>query len=78
MMENQDLQIIQNQINLYFDNELGQEDREHLMQKIGSDPMYSQAYNKERIIRDYIKSHAKRPNVSADLIKSIKDKIKVL
>lgn len=78
MMKNQELQSIQQQINLYFDNALENKDKEHLMNKVGTDPNYTQAYNQERNFRDLIKSHAKRPNVSADLIKSIKDKIRIL
>lgn len=78
MMENQEIQSIHQQINLYFDNELGKQDQEALKHKIDSDPVYNQVYTKELNFRNLIKSHAKRPNVSAHLIQSIKDKIRVL
>ena len=77
-MKNQEIQSIHQQINLYFDNELGQQDQEDLLHKIDSDPLYNQVYTKELNFRNLIKNHAKRPNVSAHLIQSIKDKIRVL
>mgnify|MGYP000338637110 CR=1 FL=1 len=69
---------LRNQINLFFDNALSNEECTSLLDKVNTDDRCSKMFNKEKNFRDYIKNNVKRSCVSPDLIKSIKDSIKVV
>ncbi len=66
---------LKKQINLFFDNELDNENKEQLLNKVDNDPKCQSMFKKERNFRDYIKNNIKRPSVSTDLIQTIKTKL---
>ncbi len=68
-------QDLRKQISMYFDNELCKDDKDQLLQRVDMDPKCSSLFRKERNFREYIKNNIKRPNVSHDLIDSIKNKM---
>ena len=69
---------LQRKINLFFDNELCDHDKEDLLHKVNSDPNCCKIFNKEKNFREFIKNNVKRPEVSSDLIQSIRDRIRVI
>ena len=64
-------------VNLYLDRALPKEAEENLLRDVDDDPRYRTVLDNEKNFREFIKSHVHRSNVSADLIRSIKDKIKI-
>lgn len=68
-------QDVRKQISMYFDNELCSQEKESLLSKVDADPKCCNMFNKEKVFRDYIKNNIKRPSVSSDLIKNIKNKL---
>jgi len=76
-MKHQTSTDLRQQINLFFDNALSPEDSKDLLHKVECDQKCCKLFTKEKNFRDYIKSNVKRSSVSPDLIKSIKDRIKV-
>ena len=78
-MKNQDrFQDLKQRVDLYFDNALSKDDENDLLKRVDDDPRCSKIFNKEKSFRDYIKNNVKRPSVSADFVKSIKDRIKLI
>lgn len=69
---------LKNQISLYFDNALSNEDQQSLLSKVNDDPKCSKMFQKEKTFREYIRNNVKRPSVSPDLIRSIKDSIRIV
>jgi len=67
---------IRNQVNLYFDNELEDSERQELLQKVDTDPKITKIFKQEKTYRDFIKNNVSRPPVSSDLIQLIKDRIR--
>jgi hypothetical protein len=68
---------LRNKINLYFDNELDNDDQKSLMSKVDGDPACSKLFNKEKSFRDFIKNNVKRPTVSPEFIRDLKDRIQI-
>ncbi|MBK8347779.1 MAG: hypothetical protein IPL08_09145 [Saprospiraceae bacterium] len=66
---------LRQQINLFLDNELPQEDTQHLIQVMENDPRSSRIFNKEKDFRDFVKSNVRRPSVTPDFIQNLKDRI---
>ena len=73
-----DIHEIQNQVNLYFDNALGENEKQALLQQVTNDPRCSKIFYKEKNLRTCIKNKVTRPSVSSDLIQMIKDRIRVI
>ena len=69
---------IQNQVNLYFDNALGENEKQELLSRVDNDPRCSKIFNKEKNFREFIKNNVSRPTVSSDFIQSIKDRIRIV
>ncbi|MBT8190546.1 MAG: hypothetical protein HKN67_03360 [Saprospiraceae bacterium] len=69
---------IRNQVNLYFDNALGDNEKKELLSRVDNDPRCSKIFKKEKTFREFIKNNVARPSVSTDLIQSIKDRIRVI
>ena len=69
------LNYFSQQVNLFFDNRLGEESRQNLLDAVQNDSDISKVFETERQYRDFIKTKAKRPCPSEDLIKSIKSKL---
>mgnify|MGYP001355622716 CR=1 FL=1 len=68
---------LRQQINLYLDNELPQEDQQHLIHKMESDPRCNKIFNKEKDFRDFVRNNVRRPSVTPDFIQNIKDRIRM-
>lgn len=66
------------QVDLYFDNALQQDDQQRLLQQVSSDPDANQMFQEAKNFRDFIKNNVKRQKVSPELINSIKERIKVV
>ena len=69
---------IRNQVNLYFDNALGENEKQELLSKVDNDPRCCKIFNKEKHFREFIKNNVTRPSVSSDLIQTIKDRIRII
>ena len=77
-MENQnDLQNIRKQVDMYFDQALSEQEQQSLLDRVNNDPAYHRVFSQEKQIRDHIKQKVHRPGVSPDLIQSIKDNIRM-
>lgn len=72
------IEEIQNRVTLYFDNALGESEKNELMEQVNQDPRCSKIFNKEKNFREFIKNNVQRPSVSSDLIQNIKDKIRFI
>ena len=66
------------QVDLYFDNALQQDDQQRFLQQVSSDPDANQMFQEAKNFRDFIKNNVKRQKVSPELINSIKERIKVV
>ncbi len=76
-MKNQErMDDLRHKVNMYFDNELSQEDKQDVLRRVDDDPRFQRIFNKEKTFRDFIKNNVTRPAVSPDLIQTIKDRIK--
>ncbi len=69
---------IRQRINMYFDNELSQEDKSQLLHQVDEDPRCQKIFHKEKNFRDFIKSNVKQSTVSPDLIQNIRDRIRIV
>ncbi len=69
---------IKQRIGLYFDNELNPQDQDDLLSLVQNDARCCKMFNKEKNFRDFIKNNVKRPSMSPDMIKSIRDRIKIV
>ena len=47
---------IRNQVNLYFDNALGENEKQELLSKVDNDPRCCKIFNKEKHFREFIKN----------------------
>lgn len=70
------LDEIHNRVTLYFDNALGDNERDELLEQVNQDPRCSKIFNKEKNFREFLRKNAYRPEVSSDFIQSIKNKIR--
>lgn len=64
-------------VNMYLDNSLSAEDERNLKTEIEHTPGFSDLLSKERSFKEFIKNKTPRRHVSPDLIKKIKDSIRV-
>ena len=67
---------IRNQVNLFFDNELADTEKQELLQRVETDPKITKIFKQEKTYRDFIKNNVSRPKVSSDFIQTIKDRIR--
>ena len=65
-------------VNLYLDNEMDPDDEKNLMKEMDENPSYKTVMDDEREFRQFIKNKVQRSSVSPDLIKTIKEKIRVV
>lgn len=77
MRERENYQSFRQKLDMYLDNALNQEDEKDFVARINEDPAYNRLYASEKNFREMIKNNIRRPNVSPNLIQSIKDKIRV-
>lgn len=77
MRERENYQSFRQKLDMYLDNALSHEDEKDFVARITEDPAYNRLYASEKNFREMIKNNIKRPNVSPNLIQSIKDRIRV-
>lgn len=70
-----DLNELRKQVGMYFDQALDPQSRDEFLQKVGSDPLYQQAYQHEQSIRDNLKKHIHRPGDPSQLTQAIRNQI---
>lgn len=71
-----DIQNIQKNVSLYFDNALSQEDQDQLLKHVDTDPQCSQIFNQEKSAREFLKSKIRRTTVSDEILDRIKQQFK--
>jgi hypothetical protein len=76
MRDRQPNQDVFNQVNLYLDRAMTQEDEARFKSEIKQNPVVTEALHQEQSFRDLLKNSVHRRTCSPDLIQSIKDKIK--
>jgi hypothetical protein len=77
-MKNEDhLQEIRRQVDMFFDHALSLDDERSLLEQVQQDPAYQRVFSHEKTMRDHLKNHVRRPGVSPDFIQSIKDHIRM-
>lgn len=64
-------------VNLYLDNALSAEEQTALLQEINSNPLSLELLSKEQKFRDFVKTRTERRSASPELIKSIREKIRI-
>lgn len=74
---NDGLNEIKDRISLYFDNALNENDSSEFLNTIQENPVYTQLFNHEKKVREQLKHHVQRSNSNNDLIKRIRDHIKL-
>ncbi|MDX1685814.1 MAG: hypothetical protein R3275_11305 [Saprospiraceae bacterium] len=76
-MKDQQRHSVKQEVGLFLDRNLSQSDQKAVLNKVKSDPSYRATYNREKNVRELLKNSVQRSSVSPDLIKSIKNKIKL-
>ena len=77
MKNQEDLQNIRREVDMFFDHALSTEDEKALLRRVDTDPAYHRVFSKERNMRDNIRRNIHRPGVTPDLIQAIKDNIRM-
>ena len=75
-MTNFDFSELGKKIGSFFDKEMSQDDQNEFLKQISNDPSSQNAFIRERIIREKLKSSLHRPIVSPGLVDRIKNGIK--
>lgn len=77
-MKNEDhLQEIRRQVDMFFDHALSLDDETSLLKRVQQDPTYQQVFSHEKTMREHLRTKVHRPGVSPDFIQSIKDHIRM-
>ncbi len=71
-----DIQNIQKNVSLYFDNALSKEDEEQLLKHVDNNPQCNQIFNQEKSAREFLKSKIRRTPVSQEILNRIKQQFK--
>jgi hypothetical protein len=77
MSNQEDLQSIRRQVDMYFDQALNRHDQDQLLDRVNTDAAYHRVFTQEKAMREHIKQKIHRPGVSPDLIQAIKDNIRM-
>ncbi len=75
-MKNQENASFRKEIGMFFDNQLDQNAQSSFINKVEQDSMLKSTFNREKNVRELLKNSVQRSQVSPDLIRSIKSKIK--
>lgn len=78
MKDFKNLNEVRETINLYFDDALNSQDQMDLLNRIDTDQRCKKIFHQEKNIRTFIKNNVARPAVSPDVIKNIKNHIRVV
>lgn len=63
---------------MYFDQALNKEDERSFLQMVHTNPSFNREFEREKTIREHLRKCVRRPNVPANLIQSIKEKIRIV
>ena len=77
MSDQEDLQNIRREVDMYFDRALSSQDQDQLLDRVNTNPAYHRVFTQEKAMREQIKQKIHRPGVSPDLIQAIKDNIRM-
>lgn len=69
------LQYFSQQVNLYLDDRLNEESKQHLLNVVNQDDECQGVFNREKTFRDFVKNNVKRPCATQQLIDNIKNKL---
>lgn len=69
------LNYFSQQVNLYLDNRLTEESKQHLLNVVDQDDECQNVFNREKTFRDFVKNNVKRTSASPELINTIKNKL---
>ena len=75
-MKNHENASFRKEIGLFFDNQLDSQSQMSFINKVESDAHLKSTFNREKNVRELLRNSVQRPQVSPDLIQSIKSKIK--
>ena len=76
MNNNNDQEELMKQVGMYFDQALDPQSRADFLQKVDTDPVYQQAFQREQNFRDQLKKNIHRPDNSSQLARAIKNQIR--
>ena len=77
MSDQEDLQNIRREVDMYFVRALSRQDQDQLLDRVNTNPTYHRVFTQEKAMREQIKLKIHRPGVSPDLIQAIKDNIRM-
>ncbi|MDX1477591.1 MAG: hypothetical protein R3301_07770 [Saprospiraceae bacterium] len=77
MKNQEDIRNIRREVDMFFDHALSKEDEQQLLARVENDPTYHRVFSQEKYMREHIKRSIHRPGVTPDLIKAIKDNIRM-
>ena len=69
------LKSLRQQANLYLDNELSTEDQKNFINRVENDKKWARIFTKEKEFREYVQTNVKRPSVTIDFIRNLKNRI---
>ena len=75
-MKNQENAAFRKEIGMFFDNRLDMDAQSSFINRVQNDSSLRSTFNREKNVRELLRNSVQRTNVSPDLIKSIKSKIK--
>lgn len=76
-MKNQENTSFRKEIGLFFDNQLDQNAQMSFISKVENNSFMKSTFDREKNVRELLRNSVQRSHVSPDLIKSIKNKIKL-
>ena len=78
MRIDQNYQDLVQKVMMYLDNELSESAERDLLKELRSNPAYMELLDQEQSFRELIKNKLQRRKPSPALVRSIKDKIKIV
>lgn len=76
-MDPLDMNKFRNQIDLYLDNALPNQDLEELLKQLNSSPQAQRILSEEQSFRSFIKNNYKRPSLDQSLVDNIKSHLDI-
>ena len=77
MSKQDDLQNIRREVDMFFDQALNPQETQHLLDRVNSDPVYHRVFNQEKQMRETIRQSVPRQKFTPDLIRTIKNNIRM-
>ncbi len=76
-MKDPKLNSFRERVELYLDHALDNEEEQELMQEVKSNPEYNKVLRGEQSFREFIRKNVHRPQVTPEMIQSIRDKVRI-